>query len=233
MKMCKIKFTAYCTGWTDDDGIMSFKIKASVGSEVYINWGDGPIKRHLFSDENPTKFRHDYFPKLKMPLPDKWFQVEIGGENRDCRIIGFEVGGTMMDVYDLDVTNCPELEELTYYAYGAVSEGYSLDLSRNTKLKYLDCSNSRFTSLDLSNNTALETLYCNFNSDLKQLSLENNINLKEVDLQCNRLEKIYIYYAPQLRYVGFDEDTNLDDDTKARLQEIISENDGEINEFSV
>jgi hypothetical protein len=43
------------------------------------------------------------------------------------------------------------------------------------------------------------------------------------------MEKIFIYYAPQLRCAEFDEGNNIDDDTRSKIQQIIAENEAEKN----
>ena len=56
------------------------------------------------------------------------------------------------------------------------SELTELDISNNTALTYLDCSNTGITSLDVSNNTALESLYC-YNTGIAALDVRNNTAL--------------------------------------------------------
>jgi len=38
------------------------------------------------------------------------------------------------------------------------------------------------------------------------------------------MEKIFIYYAPQLREAEYEEGNNIDDDTRMRIQQIIADN---------
>ena len=52
----------------------------------------------------------------------------------------------------------------------------TLDVNKNTALTNLNCSNNRLTSLDVSNNKALTQLYCN-NNKLLCLDLSNNTSL--------------------------------------------------------
>ena len=132
-----------------------------------------------------------------------------------------------MDAIDLDLSNCPELE---YLHYSANNEHImnTLDLSRNTALKYLNCYLNGFDSLDLSNNTALEELYCSGNR-LRHLSLYNNCNLKYLDCTYNSIKKIFISYAPQLIGADIEDGNNLDEASKIRIQDILAEN-AEYNE---
>ena len=69
----------------------------------------------------------------------------------------------------------------TLYAGG--NKLTELDLSKNTALDYLDCSDNQLTELDLGENTALTTLYCGGNQ-LTELDLRNNTKLESVNI-CN------------------------------------------------
>ena len=57
----------------------------------------------------------------------------------------------------------------------------AIDLSHNTQLTELICSNNRLTSLDVSHNTKLETLYCSYNT---LSSLDVSQNTKLTNLYC-------------------------------------------------
>ena len=220
MYTTKIKFTAFSIAWTEG-GIMHLDIKASAGSKISIAWGNGSTTSHTFLTDSKMQFKNDYFPKRIKPPDGLWFQVEISAENPDCRIIGFSIDADM-GAENLDVSNCPELEELNY-SYYAHSETCNLDLSRNTALKYLNCVNNGFTSLDLSNNTALEVLSCRGNR-LSYLSLTSNYLLEELNCEYNGMKQLFIGYAPQLREVAFEEGNHIDEATKRQIQVIIAEN---------
>jgi Leucine-rich repeat (LRR) protein len=131
-----------------------------------------------------------------------------------------------MNAINLDISDCPELEELTYCGYVNIKPHCGLDLSGNTKLKYLNCSDNGFTSLNLNSNTALEEINCSRNY-LSHLSLSNNCALKKLNCEYNEMEKIFIYYAPQLREIAFEEGNKIDDITKMQIQELIAENNAE------
>lgn len=63
----------------------------------------------------------------------------------------------------------------------------SLDLSKNTKLTYLNClGNFRLASLDLSKNTKLKTLYCG-QTMLTHLDVSKNTELTELDFANTQL----------------------------------------------
>jgi len=221
-KIPKIKFTAASVAWSYG-GITYFDVKASAGSVILIDWGDGRTTKHLFQNETEINFKHDYFPNhIIPPYEREKFYVEICG-SADCRITGFRLSSGDMKAFDLDVTNCPELEELTYCWSDYSVNSHNLDLSCNTALRYLDCKENGLTSLNLANNTALEKLICSKNR-LSHLSLAGNFALKYIDCEYNAMKQLFICYAPQLIEAAFEEGNNIDEATKAQIRELIAEN---------
>lgn len=64
-----------------------------------------------------------------------------------------------------------------------------VDLSKNVKLKELNCSYNKIESIDISNNTELESLaleYC----QLTSLDVRNNPKLRYLTIECNQLNTI-------------------------------------------
>jgi len=96
----------------------------------------------------------------------------------------------------------------------------SIDLSCNTALKYLNCSDNGFTSLNFENNTALEKLICSSNR-LTHLSLLSNFALKHIECEQNEMKQLFICYAPQLTDVAFEAGNNIDEATKIQIRELI------------
>ena len=79
-----------------------------------------------------------------------------------------------------------------------------LDLSRNPKLKYLDCHGNSLTQLDLSNNRALETLICADNM-LTSLDVTGLSKLKYLNCGYNRLSRLDVthnYLLTELHFPG-------------------------------
>ena len=223
--MGKIKFTAISSSWSEG-GVLRISIKASVESEISIAWGDGFVTKRTFHNGSEIEFEHDYCPNnSQYPSGGLKFQVEISAENPDGRIIGFSRLGSEINASDLDVSNCPELENLFFFGSTNYDEepGWRLDLSRNPALKQLNCSNWNFNSLNLSHNPALEELNCNFNR-LSHLSLTNNSLLKKLNCEWNKMEQLFIVYAPHLCEAEFEEGNNIDEATKMQIQELIENN---------
>ncbi len=65
----------------------------------------------------------------------------------------------------------------------------ALDVSKNTKLLALNCSENRLTALDLGNNTELEELACQ-NNKLEKLNVSKNTRLIELNCGSNGLRAL-------------------------------------------
>lgn len=75
-----------------------------------------------------------------------------------------------------------------------------LDLSNNTKLEYLNCTNNRLTELDLSNNIALKELYC-YNNNISKLNISNNTALTDLNCYHNQLTELDLSNNIALKYL--------------------------------
>jgi len=65
----------------------------------------------------------------------------------------------------------------------------SLDVSGNSKLRYLTCNSNQLTDLNLSKNPALQSLYCYYNQ-LTSLDLSNNTALQDLSCYNNQLTSL-------------------------------------------
>ncbi len=93
------------------------------------------------------------------------------------------------DITDLsDLQHLPNLEELDIQ--GVPTSLTSIDLSKNTKLRKLNCANTAIVSLDLSNNTELEELVLS-GTPIASLDLSSNTNLSKLSLRgCESLTSL-------------------------------------------
>ena len=109
-----------------------------------------------------------------------------------------DLGCINSHIISLDVSKCPELDELvcggneltsldvtnnTKLRSLSIANTYitSIDLSRCTDLRIFDCSNASIPRLDLSANKALEELNCHF-TFVENLQFPSCKNLRDVDL---------------------------------------------------
>lgn len=67
-----------------------------------------------------------------------------------------------------------------------------INVSQNTELKYLDCSNNELTGIEISRLTLLNTLNCS-NNKISDLNLINNLNLAHLNCSGNLLTEIELF----------------------------------------
>ena len=109
-------------------------------------------------------------------------------------IVNLDVGDHESQLNNLKgIELLPNLEFLA--AYNNTIQ--SVNLSRKTKLSYLDLAANRLYILDVSHNQALEQLYCNYN-ELALLNLGSNNALRLVQADGNRLMGLDVAGLPAL-----------------------------------
>lgn len=86
-----------------------------------------------------------------------------------------------MGLTALDVSKLTELRTLVCSDNPDLGH---LDVSANTKLQELQCSNTGLSELDVTKNPELVTLICVYN-DIAELDLSQNLKLKELDISVN------------------------------------------------
>ena len=150
-----------------------------------IDWGDGSeietkqLHPHSYGTVNfspqECSYLHNY--------PDTTERtIIITGENitlLDCRgivISSLDVSrNTALQYLDL-LSGIITIDEGKININSSSGLLTSLDISKNIKLKRLNCTNNLLTSIDVSNNKALNALYCNGNQ-LTNLDISNNVIL--------------------------------------------------------
>jgi hypothetical protein len=108
----------------------------------------------------------------------------------------------------------------------------SLNCSKASDLKYLDCGNNKLTSLDVTNNSKLEFLSC-YGNQLTKLNVSNCGSLTTLDCSGNDLVRINVTENQSLEDLncGNNEITQLDLSENTGLEDLnCSKNDlGELN----
>ena len=112
-------------------------------------------------------------------FPDENFRAIVAGTdidtNSDGKLSEKEIAAvTGLDVSEKNIASLKGIEFFTELIelYCDGNQLTSLDVSKNTALKYLYCENNQLTSLDVSKNSALTKLYC-WNNQLKSLDTNN------------------------------------------------------------
>lgn len=76
-----------------------------------------------------------------------------------------------------------------------------LDVTKNTRLTCLNCSNNKLTSLDVTNNPDLDILGA-YSNNLKSIDLSNNTKLRYLTLDYNQFTSLDIRHIPSLQYIS-------------------------------
>ena len=110
------------------------------------------------------------------------------------------LGSTNDILASLNFDGNPELQEINLSDFKALK---MIDVSNNTKLVNLTCTNSSITSLNVSSSTELETLICDNSVSLTSLDLRNNIALKNLSCSgCLDLSTLNVSRSTVLRTVN-------------------------------
>ncbi|MBW4358981.1 T9SS type A sorting domain-containing protein [Flavobacterium taihuense] len=130
-----------------------------------------------------------------------------------------------VDLVNLDITKNINLTSLIVNP-GGVTPGRegtgtltSLDLSKNSKLKTLDCSDNKIITLDFTSNTLLESLSCggnkasiidlSKNTAITNLSVHNSLMLENIDISTNtKIQTLDISYS-NLKTLDVSKNTDL------------------------
>lgn len=120
--------------------------------------------------------------------------------NRDGEIQYSEAAKTIG--LSISNENISSMEEIEYfcnlkYLYCADNQIETLDFSRNTKLRYLQCQRNGLTNLDVSNCLDLEELLCASN-ELATLDISQNYRLKILSFPSNQLTNIDVSHITNL-----------------------------------
>ena len=212
--------------WTEEKNYMyskSFYIKATIGEQFMINWGNGDIDTvtGTGSWQQFSKIYSNYY---------KSYTITIIGLTEDCYLTN--VNCQNMKITDLSI-NCvafPNLDCSGYQLTGLdVSKCLSLDTLNcsnnqltnldargvthlncsNNQLTNLDasdvihlnCSYNQLTNLDLKKYPSIEYLNCT-NNQLSFLDVNNNLSLCTLNCSNNSLTELDVSNSMLLRYLN-------------------------------
>ena len=165
--------------WTEEE-YKSLKPYYKIPQDWEVNWGNG-------NTTNSTN--HTY-------TTGGTYLVKIKGTGITSIALESYYDFTLQDI---DVTKAPNLVILDIAEIDN-AEIDKLDVSKNTTLKYLNCSHSALTSLDINNNTTLEFLNCGGNL-LTSLNIDNNTKLKSLRCYENKISTLNLSQIPTLQYL--------------------------------
>ena len=154
--------------------------------------------------------------------PNRRVAVDWNNET-PARIVKLRLREMRGEITSLDLTGFTELEYLDCEGLNSYSnnpEFSTLDLSKNTKLTYLDVGNCYFSSLDLTNNPLLDTIKAN-NNRFETLDLSKHSSLQYLYIGfCNSLRGIDFTKFPSLKSLFISGTTYFGEIAKNPLQTI-------------
>ena len=139
-------------------------------------------------------------------FPDEYF-LKYVRDNCDRSYDGILTDAEIADVKAIRVNSVSNLKgiefftALEYLECDLANQLTALDVSKNTKLKVLNCSNNRLTALDISKNTALEGLNCS-NNRLTALDVSKNTKLSSLQCNNNQLTTLDVSKNTALDYLN-------------------------------
>ena len=151
-------------------------------------------------------------------FPDSGFREYVKKEfdkDNDGSLSAAEIGA----VQDISVTNSSttSLKGIEYFTnlehlHARGLNLTTLDLSKNTELTLIDCSDTKLTTLDTSHNKELRILTCNENPSLTSLNVSGNTELKHLYCSKNALAALDLTNNLELEKLscGENEFTTLD-----------------------
>ena len=153
----------------------------------------------------------------------------VSGSNTQDITVGTSWTGTVS--YTTDGTEMKVYGNLTgFNCYNNGANLTALDVSHNTQLWDLSCSNNKLSSLDLSYNTQLKELYCS-NNQLSSLDVSNNTQLIGFGCSNNKLSSLDVSKNTQLMGLycyGNDFTTSAIDDIYCALPDRTGKENGVI-----
>lgn len=143
-------------------------------------------------------------------FPDENFRrcVSLAADkNQDCILSVSEISALEELVVSgegiKDTTGIEYFTNLIDFDCGENRENTKLDVSKNTKLKFLNCDYNNLTKLDVSQNTELLYLNCMFN-ELTELDISNNTKLQILTCLSNDIKTLNLGGCPKLRELDCD-----------------------------
>ena len=150
-------------------------------------------------------------------VPDDKFEQALIDLGYDTTLDDYVLTANISGVTSLHQLESKEISDLTgiqdfialtnLNVYG--NQLTSLDVSNNTFLEQLYCSDNNLTSLDVTNNPTLIDFYC-YDNELTSVDVSNNALLKFFNCAYNQLTSLDVRNGNNSNITYFDSETNPD-----------------------
>lgn len=202
--------------WTEGNHAW-FDVKLNPGAVVEVHWGDGTHSTFPQSTSHWSRVEHYYRCKGK----EQAYEIEFLSEDENALLC--LVDGTWeMTVNKVILKECPSLTELQY------CQAENIDFGGSPNLEVVDCHEYYGENIDVSSLQMLKRLSIRMSPFIKTLNLTANPSIEILNIgYCNKLTKVSVSNASQLRLVSYDL-TTLDRHSVEWIEKVVKKNDGEI-----
>jgi len=185
-------------------------------------WVTGTTSSQILVDNVSVIDKYTSIPDIN--FENKLIDLGIDSGTADGKVLTSSISSvTSLDVSRSSISDLTGIENFTSLQTLIASRNSltSVNLSKNTKLTYLDLGTNQLTALDLNTNTALDNLDCQKNK-LTALDISNNTSLTRLNCASNALTSLNVTANTLLTALATNTNkiTSLNIDSNLALQSI-------------
>lgn len=185
-------------------------------------WVTGTTSSQILVDNVSVIDKYTSIPDIN--FENKLIDLGIDSGTADGKVLTSSISSvTSLDVSRSSISDLTGIENFTSLQTLIASRNSltSVNLSKNTKLTYLDLGTNQLTALDLNTNTALDNLDCQKNK-LTALDISNNTSLTQLNCASNALTSLNVTANTLLTALATNTNkiTSLNIDSNLALQSI-------------
>ncbi|WP_369013403.1 T9SS type A sorting domain-containing protein [Flavobacterium anhuiense] len=202
---------------------IEFEYTPTVSENVEVDiWTTGSLNSEILVDNVSVIDKYTSIPDIN--FENKLIDLGIDTGTADGKVLTSSISSvTSLDVSRSSISDLTGIENFTSLQTLIASRNSltSVNLSKNTKLTYLDLGTNQLTALDLNTNTALDNLDCQKNK-LAALDISNNTSLTRLNCSSNALTSLNVTANTLLTELATNSNkiTSLNIDNNVALQSI-------------
>lgn len=204
--------------WTMGESCIRY-VKVPKGVPFAVDWGDGKVEQFV-GNEDYVETRHEYSARTRKN--ELLHITRIYPLDEDAPILGLKDYSCEMKTEEVNLSQCPSLEELYY-------EGIEkLDVTCCPRLWRLILRQTRIKEIDLSGNPDLRVLSVAM-SPLEQLNLTPCSRLRALSCwMCSKLKQIAVSNQSWLEYANLIETEALGEKSLRFIRQAVERNGGQV-----
>jgi len=177
-------------------------------------------------DPNEPAAQYTLIPDFN--FEKKLISLGIDSGTPDGKVLTADISGVkILSLTNSSISDLTGIEDFTSLTdlYAGKNQLTSINLSKNTKLLYLDVGNNQLTSLNTKSNVLLTSLVCHENQ-ITSLDVSKNVLLEELMCHYNNLTAIDVSLNPELYMLDclYNQITSVDISKNPKITELACEN---------